>query len=61
MNLNWDAETYDKQHSFVTTYGEELIELLNPQPGERVLDIGCGTGHLTAIIAERGASGIGLD
>ncbi len=61
MNLNWDAETYDKKHSFVTTYGEELIGLLDPKPGERILDIGCGTGHLTAQIAAKGATAIGLD
>ncbi len=61
MNLNWDAETYDKRHSFVTTYGEELIGLLDPKPGERILDIGCGTGHLTAQTAALGATAIGLD
>jgi trans-aconitate methyltransferase len=61
LNLNWDAETYDKQHSFVTKYGEELIDLLDPQPHETILDIGCGTGHLTAQIAARGANAIGLD
>jgi trans-aconitate methyltransferase len=38
-----------------------LIELLNPKPGERILDLGCGTGHLTAHIAARGASTTGLD
>jgi len=31
------------------------------QPGERILDIGCGTGHITAEIALRGAQVIGVD
>src|SRR5262249_10579174 len=36
-------------------------DLLAPQPGERVLDLGCGTGHLTAQIAAAGAEVLGLD
>jgi trans-aconitate methyltransferase len=57
----WNATLYDRNHAFVFGYGQDLIPLLNPQPGERVLDLGCGTGHLTAAIAERGAAVIGLD
>ena len=38
-----------------------LFELLAPRPGERVLDLGCGTGHLTARIAEAGADVVGID
>jgi trans-aconitate methyltransferase len=38
-----------------------LIDLLDPQPGERILDAGCGSGELTNSIAERGATGIGFD
>jgi trans-aconitate 2-methyltransferase len=57
----WDAELYEARHSFVWQFGKGLIELLNPQPGERILDIGCGTGHLTAQIAESGATIVGLD
>jgi trans-aconitate 2-methyltransferase len=38
-----------------------LIESLNPQPGERILDVGCGTGQLTADIARAGAIVTGLD
>ena len=42
-------------------YGAEVIELLAPQKGERILDLGCGTGHLTHRIAESGATVIGID
>lgn len=35
--------------------------MLNPQPGERILDLGCGTGHLTAEIAKSGAEVVGID
>lgn len=57
----WDAELYEARHSFVFKLGEDLLNVLNPKPGERILDVGCGPGQLTAKIAERGAEAIGLD
>jgi len=57
----WDARLYDDKHSFVWKHGASLIELLGPQPRERILDLGCGTGHLTAQIAAAGAEAIGID
>ena len=57
----WDSALYDDRHSFVWRAGAGLFDLLNPQPGERILDLGCGTGHLTAKIAEAGAVVVGLD
>lgn len=57
----WDAARYQDKHSFVWRYGANLIELLNPQPADRILDIGCGTGQLTAEIARSGAQVTGLD
>ncbi|MBE0660714.1 MAG: class I SAM-dependent methyltransferase [Bryobacteraceae bacterium] len=39
----------------------QLIELLQPQPGERILDLGCGIGELSARLASSGASITGLD
>src|SRR5262245_43210534 len=57
----WDAGTYDKRHNFVWRYGEELIHLLEPRAGEDILDLGCGTSHLTNKLSESGARVIGLD
>lgn len=57
----WSADDYDDDHSFVYEYGEGVVDLLDPEEGERILDIGCGTGHLTETIAERGADVVGLD
>jgi trans-aconitate methyltransferase len=57
----WDSSLYDDRHSFVWKAGSALLDMLDPKPGERILDVGCGTGHLTAQIAERGAEVLGLD
>ena len=57
----WNSSLYDQKHSFVYEYGKDLLALLVPKPGERILDVGCGTGHLTAQIADAGATVLGLD
>jgi trans-aconitate methyltransferase len=57
----WDAELYEARHSFVWQFGQGLVEILKPQAGERILDVGCGPGQLTAQIAKAGAVVVGLD
>ena len=57
----WNAKLYDAMHDFVWKYGSDVVSLLDPQAGERILDLGCGTGHLTAQIAESGARVTGVD
>lgn len=59
--VRWNARLYESRHSFVWKYGEDLLDLLKPQPGERILDLGCGTGQLTARIASAGAAVLGID
>jgi trans-aconitate methyltransferase len=61
MNQFWDAARYQARHSYVYAYGENLIAMLDPRPGERILDVGCGSGQLTSKIAESGADVIGID
>ena len=58
---DWNSTLYDQKHAFVFEYGKDLLSLLDPQPGEVILDLGCGTGHLTKTIAESGARAIGTD
>jgi trans-aconitate methyltransferase len=61
VSRTWNPALYDARHGFVSALGAELIDLLDPRPGERVLDLGCGTGHLAAQIRARGARVVGLD
>lgn len=61
QNSHWNASLYDDKHSFVWKMAAALLELLDAKPGEHILDLGCGTGHLTDKIAAGGASVIGID
>src|SRR4028119_408234 len=57
----WNSALYEKNHAFVWQYGESIVELLAPQAGEQILDLGCGTGQLTEKIAQTGAFVQGID
>jgi trans-aconitate methyltransferase len=59
--MTWDAQGYDRQFSFVTDLGAPLLDLLAARPGDRVLDLGCGTGHQAAELTAAGAEVVGLD
>jgi trans-aconitate methyltransferase len=61
MSKSWDANAYDAAHAYVFTLAADMIEFLAPAPGERILDVGCGTAHLTAKIANAGATVVGID
>ena len=57
----WSPADYAENAAFVPALGAAVLQLLDPQPGELILDVGCGDGALTARIAEAGARVIGLD
>ncbi|RKQ28440.1 class I SAM-dependent methyltransferase [Oceanobacillus halophilus] len=58
---NWNPKLYDEKHSFVSKFGRDLIELLNPKEEERILDLGCGTGDLTKELTSYDTEVIGVD
>jgi SAM-dependent methyltransferase len=57
----WSPTDYATNAAFVPALGQAALGLLNPQPGELILDIGCGDGTLTRKIMDAGARVIGLD
>ncbi|HWO32354.1 MAG TPA: class I SAM-dependent methyltransferase [Candidatus Acidoferrum sp.] len=59
----WDAAGYDRQSRLQEAMAEEVLALLELKGSERVLDIGCGDGRITAEIAARVLRGavVGVD
>jgi trans-aconitate methyltransferase len=57
----WDSASYDRNARFVSDLGAPVLQLLAPQPGEEILDVGCGDGVLTKKIADLGCSVVGID
>src|SRR5215217_6796328 len=59
--MRWDSSLYDESFGIISAFGAGVVELLAPRPGERIVDLGCGTGALTAEIAAAGAEVVGID
>ncbi len=57
----WNVENYQKFASFVPQLGQPLLDLLQPQPKELVLDLGCGDGALTEKLIQAGCEVVGVD
>lgn len=57
----WDPQTYDQHARFVSELAGPVLDLLAPQSGERILDLGCGDGFVTAWMADQGADVVGVD
>lgn len=58
---SWNPNQYDSAGAFVPKLAVDLVELLAPKPGERVLDLGAGSGDLTQALAAAGAMVHGVD
>jgi len=58
---SWDPERYARHARFVSDLGQPVVELLAPQAGERILDLGCGDGALTAQLVAAGCRVVGVD
>jgi trans-aconitate methyltransferase len=53
VEQHWDPARYQRNAGFVAVLGQPVVELLAPRPDERILDLGCGDGALTAVLAEQ--------
>jgi trans-aconitate methyltransferase len=58
---SWHPDRYACNARFVADLALSLVDLLAPQPGERILDLGCGDGLLTEKIAACGCQVVGID
>jgi SAM-dependent methyltransferase len=61
MPQTWDPDRYRTHAGFVAVLGAPVVDLLAPRPGERILDLGCGDGALTAKLAALGCDVVGVD
>jgi len=57
----WNAAAYADNAHFVPALGQPVLDLLQPQSGERILDLGCGDGALTEKLVAAGTQVVGID
>jgi trans-aconitate methyltransferase len=57
----WDPANYARNARFVSDLATPVVELLAPQPGERILDLGCGDGALTKQLVDLGCQVVAVD
>lgn len=57
----WNAVLYDNKHDFVAEYGKRLLEFVPKNKHQSILDLGCGTGTLTAQLSTLADTIIGVD
>ena len=59
--MEWNSSLYDKKHDFVAEYGKGLLEFIPKNNEQTILDLGCGTGTLTAQLADLCSKVVGVD
>jgi trans-aconitate methyltransferase len=60
-DAKWDSQKYEENAAYVIEMAGEVLKWLAPQPGERILDLGCGDGRLSLALAEAGAQVVAVD
>lgn len=61
MSQTWDPQLYKRNARFVSELGAPVVALLNPKPGEHILDLGCGDGVITRALHDIGCRVVGID
>ncbi|WP_038033803.1 class I SAM-dependent methyltransferase [Thermopetrobacter sp. TC1] len=61
IRQDWSPETYDRHARFVTDEAREILNWLQPKPGERILDLGCGDGVIAERLMREGCKVVGVD
>jgi ubiquinone/menaquinone biosynthesis C-methylase UbiE len=61
MTTNYDSTRYALVNRWDRRHEQTVRRVLDPQPGERVLEVGCGRGHMTNVLDQWGVDVIGVD
>ena len=61
MSRDWDAGTYHRVSDVHTEWAEQVLGRLSLTGSETVLDAGCGSGRVTAMLLERCGHVVGVD
>jgi SAM-dependent methyltransferase len=59
--VDWDAGSYERTAAELEPVAWAVVDVAQPRPGERVLDLACGTGNAALLAAQRGARVVGVD
>ncbi len=59
--MEWNSSLYNRKHDFVAEYGKGLLEFIPDKKEQTILDLGCGTGILTAQLNNLGSKVVGID
>jgi trans-aconitate 2-methyltransferase len=57
----WNAVSYDRVSSPLEAMARDVVDRLGLRGGDRVLDAGCGTGRVTALLAEQAGDVVAVD
>ncbi len=60
-SLDWGLGDYERIAEQFLPAARVVVERAAPEPGERVVDVGCGTGNAALLVAALGARVIGVD